>query len=116
MLSADIIVGRLHMHSSSGPLISRSFTLNCIDRARVSADEHMPILFSILISCVDPPPLSIASVISVWKGTEHRSSVQNIRAERQIADRPVLHDIVLCVVDWLSCYTHVCQKLTLSLI
>ena len=65
MLSADIIVGKALMQSSSGTLISLSFTLNCIARARVSADEHIPILFSILISCVDPPLASMASVISV---------------------------------------------------
>ena len=66
-----------------GLLFPVTSLLYWIDRARVSADEHIPILFRILFNCVDPPQLSIASVIRVWKGKEHRSSVQNISAERQ---------------------------------
>ena len=95
------------MQSSSGPLISRSFTLYRIDRARVSADEHIPILFRILINCVDPPPLSIASVIRVWKVKEHRSSVQNISAERQNRRRTCF-SWCCSVCGWLALVLYPC--------
>ena len=36
---------------------------------------------------VEPPQLSIVSVIRVWKGTEQRSSVQNIIVHRQNKQR-----------------------------
>ena len=68
VLSAETIVSEWGWHSCSGPLCSRSWTLYWIDRASVSAEEHMPSLFRICTSYVEPPRLSTTSVIRLCRG------------------------------------------------
>ena len=68
MLSMETIVNDVGKHSVCGPVFSLCATLNWIDQARVSAEEHMPRRFIICIKSVDPPKPSTTSVIRLCRG------------------------------------------------
>ena len=65
----------------------------------MSADEHTPSLFKIRINCVEPPQLSIVSVIRVWKGIGRR--YKTLLYTDKTSNRLVLHGVV---EFWLVCF------------